>query len=299
MAQITKKFVGNNQIDGDKIRLDNAESLKARNAANSGDVNILSVDSSDRVVFPNVPQSPTAPTVANDLANKAYVDAQVGGASTPPTQQVFTTAGAATYTPTSGSITYIKVRMIGGGGGGGGGGSPAAPGDPGEATTFEDTVAPFLVSAGGGGAGGSGGAAGGAGGTYDLDGRQGFGINGGSGGGFNQNAVGVGNAFSGPSGGDAPFFGGGGKFGTGGAGNGEDGVANTGGGGQGGSAFGGGATTGAGGGSGAYVEFIIPGPLEASYDVYVANGGVNGGGGTGGGNGGVGADGFIIIEEYY
>lgn len=67
MSQIVKKFIGNNQIDGTKIRLSNAEFLKARNAANSADVNIIEVNASDRVLFASVPQSPSDAIVGNDL----------------------------------------------------------------------------------------------------------------------------------------------------------------------------------------------------------------------------------------
>lgn len=47
MAQIKKKFIGNNEVGAAKIRLENASYLRARNAANSADVNILRLNASD------------------------------------------------------------------------------------------------------------------------------------------------------------------------------------------------------------------------------------------------------------
>ena len=75
MAQIVKKFIGDNQVADEKVRLDNADYLRARNAANSGDVNIIRVNSSDAVEFPSFPQVASgSPSNANDLVTKSYAD---------------------------------------------------------------------------------------------------------------------------------------------------------------------------------------------------------------------------------
>lgn len=66
-------------VTGAKIRLDSDEFLKARNAANSGNISILKVNASDVPEFGVMPQSPFTPAAANDVANKAYVDASAGG----------------------------------------------------------------------------------------------------------------------------------------------------------------------------------------------------------------------------
>lgn len=79
MAQIVKKFIGNNQIDGSKIRLSNADFLKARNAGNSADVNIVEVNASDRIVFGSVPQSPSDATASNDLVRYSQLATLVEG----------------------------------------------------------------------------------------------------------------------------------------------------------------------------------------------------------------------------
>jgi len=73
-------------VTGAKIRLANTEWLRARNAADSADLNLIRANATDQteidgqVVFVNVlaPQSAAAPLVGNDLCNKTYVDSQVG-----------------------------------------------------------------------------------------------------------------------------------------------------------------------------------------------------------------------------
>jgi len=47
MSQIIKKFIGNDQVDGSKIKLLNNQALRARNAANSADINVLTLDASN------------------------------------------------------------------------------------------------------------------------------------------------------------------------------------------------------------------------------------------------------------
>lgn len=49
MAQLTKKFIGDNQVADEKIRLDNNSTLRSRNAANSADIDIIKVNSSDQI----------------------------------------------------------------------------------------------------------------------------------------------------------------------------------------------------------------------------------------------------------
>ncbi len=51
MSQLIKKFIGNDQVDGAKIRLDNNQALRARNAANSADLTLVSLNASNQIVF--------------------------------------------------------------------------------------------------------------------------------------------------------------------------------------------------------------------------------------------------------
>lgn len=50
MAQLLKKFIGDNQVADEKIRLDNNSFLRSRNAANSADVDMLKVSAADEIM---------------------------------------------------------------------------------------------------------------------------------------------------------------------------------------------------------------------------------------------------------
>jgi hypothetical protein len=79
MSQLQKKFIADNAVDETKIRLSNDADLKARNAADSADVDILKVNASDVIEFASVPQVTSDPSAANDLARKSYVDNLIDG----------------------------------------------------------------------------------------------------------------------------------------------------------------------------------------------------------------------------
>lgn len=88
MAQIVKKFIGNNQVSDEKVRLDNADYLRARNAADSADVNIIRVNASDvrevagdLSMVSNKITNLGTPSASTDAATKAYVDSVAGGSS--------------------------------------------------------------------------------------------------------------------------------------------------------------------------------------------------------------------------
>lgn len=71
-----------NGINGTHIRLANAQTLRARNAANSADVDLLHLDSSDVLQFDTLPQANFTPTNPTDLVNKAYADSLSSGVVT-------------------------------------------------------------------------------------------------------------------------------------------------------------------------------------------------------------------------
>lgn len=79
MAQIQKKFIAANAVDDTKIRLSNNAAMRARNAANSGDVNILKVNASDRIEFSSVPQTTSDASTANDLVRYSQITALLDG----------------------------------------------------------------------------------------------------------------------------------------------------------------------------------------------------------------------------
>lgn len=190
-----------------------------------------------------------------------------------PTIRTFT-SGSGTYTRPNG-VTYIKVRMVGGGGAGS---FNAIVGTAGGDSTFGTS----LLTAGGGGAATAGTAQrGGLGGTSTINSPAVGTLYAGNGGGGGLNTSSGLAGFGGGS-----FMGGGARSGIAGA-NASAGVNGTGGGGSGNSNV---TNSGSGGGGAGGLEAIITNPsLTYSYSV--------GAGGTGGAA--VGGSGIIIVEEYY
>ena len=79
---ITANEIAANAVGAAKIRLANNTSLRARNAADDDDVNILKVNASNAIEFASMPITPsTAPSANYEVANKKYVDDQVSGKS--------------------------------------------------------------------------------------------------------------------------------------------------------------------------------------------------------------------------
>ncbi len=89
MSQIQTKFIADdavtsakipaNAVGGSEIRLANNVELRARNAANSADINLVKVDGSDIAQLLVQFRSAFTPSNANDVANKTYVDTAVSG----------------------------------------------------------------------------------------------------------------------------------------------------------------------------------------------------------------------------
>lgn len=79
MAQIRTKFIAADAVTDTKIRLSNNAYLRARNAANSADINIVRVNTSNAIEFASLPQAAGTPSVANDLVNKSYIDSLIAG----------------------------------------------------------------------------------------------------------------------------------------------------------------------------------------------------------------------------
>jgi len=76
-----------NSIDEDDIRLANNAYLTARNAAGTGDINLAKVNASDVTEIPvgAVLSADTAPASDPAIANKKYVDDNIGSANWTPT----------------------------------------------------------------------------------------------------------------------------------------------------------------------------------------------------------------------
>lgn len=216
--------------------------------------------------------------------------------SVAPTIQKFLT-GSGTYTlPVSPRVPlYIRVTAVGAGGGGGGSGFGAGSAGDGSDTAFGTTL---IISSGGKGGksfdSGSGTGSGGLGGAATLgSGPLGLAFQGSAG---NGGSGGVSATFSGGSGGATPLGGAGGTTGSSGSGGGNvNAIANTGSGAAGGSG-GGDGFSGGGGGAGGYVNAIITSPAS-TYTYSIGTGGTAGSGVTA--SGGTGADGMILVEEFY
>lgn len=214
--------------------------------------------------------------------------ANIGAAFTPPTLQKFTTAGSATWTRPTPAPLYIKIRMVGAGGAGGSNGTGGSGGN----STF-NTV---LIANGGAGAVA---ANNGAGGSFTLSGAStSWGMGGGDGGGGGNTGT---TSIMGASGGNS-VFGGAGGGGLNNSGTscsaGTAAKANSGSGGGGGGTSIAPAFSGGGGGAGGYVEATVNSPAS-SYGLVVGAKGAGTGGGGGYCIGGDGADGMVLVEEYY
>lgn len=218
--------------------------------------------------------------------------------SVAPTVQIFLT-GSGTYTlPISPRPPlYLRITAVGGGGGGGGSGFGAGSAGDGSDTAFGTTL---IVAFGGKGGhafnSGSGDGSGGLGGAATLGtGPIGLAFQGSSGAG--GTTTGSTATPSGGTGGSTPLGGAGGSTGSAGSGGGNvSAVANTGSGAAGGSG-GNNSFSGGGGGAGGYVNALITGTLASTYTYSIGTGGTSGSGVTA--SGGTGADGMILVEEYY
>lgn len=102
--QIKNRGIENNAVNEKKIRLSNNQSLKARNAANTGDVSLLKANTSDFAEFGAKPQSPFTPSQAQDLATLAWVQDYVSGVTALKEAADCATTGDITLVPAPVSI---------------------------------------------------------------------------------------------------------------------------------------------------------------------------------------------------
>ena len=63
MAKLLTKFIADDAVDGSKVKLNNDEFLRARNNADSADVNIVKLTTTDAIQFASKVNDPdsTAP----------------------------------------------------------------------------------------------------------------------------------------------------------------------------------------------------------------------------------------------
>ena len=77
MGRLQKKWISDDAIDGSKIKLNNNENFRARNFADTADLALFSVDTTNSWNFTLLPETAIAPTLSGHLTNKTYVDAQI------------------------------------------------------------------------------------------------------------------------------------------------------------------------------------------------------------------------------
>lgn len=76
MAQIKKKFIAPNAIDGSKIQLQNNEAVRVKDSSGN-DVELFKLDSSNIFQFLSLPRLSSDPSDGSDSVRKSYVDAEL------------------------------------------------------------------------------------------------------------------------------------------------------------------------------------------------------------------------------
>ena len=79
MSQIKKKFIGNDEVGAEKVRLENDLTLRARNAADDADIDILKISASDVLEMLQMPHLPSQATQATHAVRKDQLDAALQG----------------------------------------------------------------------------------------------------------------------------------------------------------------------------------------------------------------------------
>lgn len=82
MSQIIRKFIQDNAVNGVKIRLENNEMFRGRNAAGNGEVNILKVNLFDKPEFQTLPEVANflpIPSSIKQLATVEYINNYIQG----------------------------------------------------------------------------------------------------------------------------------------------------------------------------------------------------------------------------
>lgn len=111
MAKLKRKYIENNAVNGSKIRLDNDEYLRSRNAADTADVDILKVDTSNDVVFASVPKITGTPSDPSHVASVSYVQNLLEGLDPKEAVRVASTTNISSL---SGLLTIDGVTLSAG-----------------------------------------------------------------------------------------------------------------------------------------------------------------------------------------
>jgi hypothetical protein len=81
MAQITTRGLENNSVTGAKLRLNNAESLRARNAANTADISLFNLNNSNEWTFQVLPKYSGSNLATESFVTASYIPLSQKGVS--------------------------------------------------------------------------------------------------------------------------------------------------------------------------------------------------------------------------
>lgn len=121
MSVILKKFIGNDQVADEKILLDNNSALRARNAANSANLDLLKANAADELELSRILNAGGfelknlgAPTAGSSAATKASVDAAIAMALSGATSYAHATAVANVTVSNPGTAVFDGVTLANG-----------------------------------------------------------------------------------------------------------------------------------------------------------------------------------------
>lgn len=109
---ITGTNLAANAVTGATLRLANNEYLRARNQAGDADVEIVKVNTSNRIEFSSIPQFSGTPSAPTDVVNVSYLDARLEGLDPKESVRVATTADI--DLTTGGLLTIDTITVIAG-----------------------------------------------------------------------------------------------------------------------------------------------------------------------------------------
>lgn len=73
MSKVLKKWISDNAVGASQFRAENNTYVRARNNADSGDVNVFKVNASDVIEFASFPEKSGTPSTDDQLVNRGYV----------------------------------------------------------------------------------------------------------------------------------------------------------------------------------------------------------------------------------
>jgi hypothetical protein len=114
MSQIQTKWINNNAVTDEKIRLRNNENLRGRNAANTADISILKVRTDNELEVGALSHYPYTATNANHLVSWGQVQSAVAGLRDPKDAVRVASTGSNIALTGGASLTIDSVSLING-----------------------------------------------------------------------------------------------------------------------------------------------------------------------------------------